>query len=187
MHTFYSGYGSCSVPPSQHFHILQSISHLSVDRNENEKMWVLLIKIVVTKYPRDKWYQFNAGNILRIQQREGKTITGISPTVSKHPTLTLWVHCSLSLISNTKSARSLNTFNTTSALNTNIFITSAHTLYALTLWEHSVFSPSTPRVKSPLRLSNSNTLDAPSLHLSNTVSAVCPYTFNTVNLLSLQQ
>ena len=77
MHTFYSGYGSCSVPPSQHFHILQSISHLSVDRNENEKMWVLLIKIVVTKYPRDKWYQFNAGNILRIQPREGKTITNI--------------------------------------------------------------------------------------------------------------
>ena len=35
-------------------------------------MWVLLIKIVVTKYPRDKWYQFNAGNILRIQHREGK-------------------------------------------------------------------------------------------------------------------
>ena len=47
-------------------------------------MWVLLIKIVVTKYPRDKWYQFNAGNILRIQQREGKTITNISLAVSKH-------------------------------------------------------------------------------------------------------
>ena len=87
MHTFYSGYGSGPVPPSQHFHILQSISHLSVDRNENEKMWVLLIKIVVTKYPRDKWYQFNAGNILRIQHREGegKTITNISLAVSKHP------------------------------------------------------------------------------------------------------
>ena len=130
-----------------------------------KKMWVLLIKIVVTKYPRDKWYQFNAGNILRIQQREGKTITRISPAVSKHPTLTLWVHCSLSLISNTKSARSLNTFNTTSALNTNIFITSVLCTHSLCLWEHSVFSPSTPRVKSPLRLSNSNTLDAPSLHL----------------------
>ena len=68
-----------------HFQILQSISRLSVDRNENEKMWVLLIKIVVTKYPRDKWYQFNAGNILRIQHREGKTITNISLAVTQHP------------------------------------------------------------------------------------------------------
>ena len=42
-----------------------------------------MIKIVVTKYPRDKWYQFNAGNILRIQHREGKAITSISLTVSK--------------------------------------------------------------------------------------------------------
>ena len=42
-----------------------------------------MIKIVVTKYPRDKWYQFNAGNILRIQHREGKAVTSISLTVSK--------------------------------------------------------------------------------------------------------